>query len=480
MASSSLHPIVAQMHPSPEQKPAVTERGRDVAVTAGAGTGKTRTLVARYLSLLAEGLPLRSVVAITFTKKAAREMRNRVREEVRRYLERTDLAAQERGRWQGLYTALDAARIGTIHSLCGEILRWHPAEAGVDPRFEVLEEGHAGILRQRSIDEALAWAADDEESVILFSLLGEWDLRRTLDSLTRQRLDVEDAFAAPPEDLLAHWERALQARQHQALDGLVGQAQWQEAVAVLKRNAASDSDDKIEMQRQTALAAIGQSGDSLADRLAALRQLAEIKLGGGRQGAWPDGKAQLVDVKDALRSLVSLWKPERELLELSLNEMDEQLARALPALREMLSVACQRYEEGKEQRNALDFDDLEQGAVALLREHDGVRERWQQEVRAILVDEFQDTNGRQRDLVQLLNSDEGKLFVVGDAKQSIYRFRGADVTVFRAVRERVQETGGATLQLQKSYRAHRELVEGLNVLLRRVLGDEPDPSRPWA
>ena len=113
-----LHPIVEQMSLSTEQKPAVEERGRDVVVTAGAGTGKTRALVARYLALLADGLPLRSVVAITFTRKAAREMRNRVRGEVRKYLERDDLSALERQRWQALYSELDAARIGTIHSLC--------------------------------------------------------------------------------------------------------------------------------------------------------------------------------------------------------------------------------------------------------------------------------------------------------------------------------------------------------------------------
>ena len=131
-----LHPIVAGVSPSPEQEPAVVTRDRDVVVTAGAGTGKTRTLVARYLSLLAEGLPLRSIVAITFTRKAAREMRNRVREEMRRYLAHPDLDAAESDRWHDLYRQLDAARIGTIHSLCTELLRAHPAEARVHPRFD--------------------------------------------------------------------------------------------------------------------------------------------------------------------------------------------------------------------------------------------------------------------------------------------------------------------------------------------------------
>jgi len=224
------HPIVAQMSPSPEQEPAVRERGRDVVVTAGAGAGKTRTLVARYLSLLAERLPLRSIVAITFTKKAAREMRNRVREEVRKYLERADLSPEERDRWQVLYAELDAARIGTIHSLCTEILRAHPAEAKVDPRFEVLGEGQINILRGRAVDEALAWAADDEDAVRLFALLGERGLRRTLDALIKQRLDAREAFTDLPVDLLAYWRRALAGRQQQVLAALLERPEWGDAV----------------------------------------------------------------------------------------------------------------------------------------------------------------------------------------------------------------------------------------------------------
>ena len=100
--SPDLHPIVAAMRPSPEQLPAITTWGRDVVVTAGAGAGKTLTLVARYLALLAEGTPLRAILAITFTEKAAREMRNRVRDEVRRYLESPGLAGSEYARWSAV------------------------------------------------------------------------------------------------------------------------------------------------------------------------------------------------------------------------------------------------------------------------------------------------------------------------------------------------------------------------------------------
>ena len=483
-----LHPIVAQMSPSPEQEPAIRERGRDVVVTAGAGTGKTRTLVARYLSLLAEGLPLRSILAITFTKKAAREMRNRIREEVRKYLERTNLSPElcpelgegERDRWQSLYAGLDAARIGTIHSLCTEILRAHPAEASVDPRFEVLEEGQINILRGRAVDETLAWAADDEQAVTLFALLGERGLRDTLDTLIRRRLDAQEVFADLPEDLLAHWHRALADRQQQVLATLLESPEWVDAVSTLQDNAATEPDDRMERQRWEALDALNNAVGPLSERLASLSRLDAINLVGGRRRTWPGGKDQLDAVKTALRTLRDLWRSQSALLELGLTMLDEALARVLPALRASFAFACERYDAFKRERNALDFDDLEHGALALLREKEAVRERWQSDVQAILVDEFQDTNGRQRDLVTLLNGGGGKLFIVGDAKQSIYRFRGADVTVFRAERERIEREGGAAFPLETSYRAHRDLIQGLNDLLRPVLGEDADPDRPWA
>ncbi len=475
-----VHPIVAQISLSTEQERAVETRDRDVLVTAGAGTGKTRTLVARYLALVAEGLPLRSVIAITFTRKAAREMRNRVRGEVRRYLERDNLSEEERQRWQGLYSELDAARIGTIHSLCTEILRGHPAEARVDPLFEVLEEGQTNILRGRAVEEAMAWAADDEEAVTLFTLLEERDLRRTLDALIQSRLDVELALDRLPQDVLGHWKQALARRQEQGLERLLGSPAWEQAVATPRHNTASNPEDKMEIQRRAALEAIEGATGPLADRLASLGRLAEIDLRGGSAKAWPHGREQLDEVKAALRSLRDLWKGQASLLELSLLPLDEMLAQSYPALRALFSFACLRYEAFKRELNALDFDDLESGALRLLQEYQSVKERWQGEVRAILVDEFQDTNGRQRDLVNLLNGDMGRLFVVGDAKQSIYRFRGADVTVFRAERERIEQEGGAVLEIDVCYRAHRELVEALNDLLRPVLGEETNESRPWA
>lgn len=484
-ASATLHPIVAAMQPSSEQLPAITARGSDVVMTAGAGAGKTRTLVARYLALLTDAVPLRGIIAITFTEKAAREMRNRVRDEVRRYLETPDLEDAERARWQTVYSGLDAARISTIHGLCAEILRSHPAEARVDPRFDVLDEGQANVARRRAVEATLSWAAEGPDLAALFALLGESKLRETLDQLVRRRWDAEEAFAAPemhvtpPVDVLDYWREHLAGKRAETLARLEADPEWQWAAATLHVEAAIDPDDRIETQRRATIAALAAAAlaEDEASRLAALAPLAQIRLNVGSAKSWPDGKAQLETVKAALGALRDSWKTA-EVLHLAVNPLDEALASILPGLRACFVHATDHYVAFKRERQALDFDDLEAGALALLERDPAVRERWQQETAALLVDEFQDTNDRQRRLVRQLNADRGKLFIVGDAKQSIYRFRGADVTVFREEREAI--TGAGVLYpLDTSYRGHAELIEGLNALLRPVLGEVADPQRPW-
>ncbi|MCL4299574.1 MAG: UvrD-helicase domain-containing protein [Anaerolineae bacterium] len=476
---SSLHPIVLQLEPNGEQLPAITTRNCDVVVTAGAGAGKTRTLVARYLALLSEEMPLRSIVAITFTQKAAREMRNRIREALQQYVTQPDLAEAERAVWQQRYSELDAARISTIHSLCTDLLRAHPAEAGLDPNFIVLDEGQAGLQQQQVLAEAMIRAAESPYLVPLFELLGERGLADTLAKLLAQRLEARTCFAHLPADLLSVWGQTLTARQEQVLARLRGEPAWQESVACLAENTAVAETDKLEEQRRLAAQALARAVGSLAEQVVALAELDRINLQGGSAKNWPDGKAQVELVKDALRCLRSMWRDQASLLTLTLTPLDEQMAAIIPALQDLFNFMDGRYAALKEELEALDFDDLEDRALSLLQNFPGVQERWQQTVQALLVDEFQDTNSRQRDLLKLLNGAGGKLFIVGDAKQSIYRFRGADVTVFRQERQLIAQNGGTPLTLATSYRAHRDLLEGLNDLLRPVLGTEENSDRPW-
>jgi len=155
---------------SDKQYDASAERQRNVVVTAGAGSGKTRTLVARYLSLLADGLQPDKVVAITFTDKAANEMRSRVRSAIRAQIATIQNPDEQRF-WQGLEQQIDAARISTIHSLCTEILRSHPAQAGIDPLFDVLDEGQASILVADAVEATLVEITMQEKFLPVLEIL---------------------------------------------------------------------------------------------------------------------------------------------------------------------------------------------------------------------------------------------------------------------------------------------------------------------
>ena len=191
--------LLSQFHFKGNQEKAVTNSASAIAVTAGAGSGKTLSLVGRYLHLLESGYPIRSILAITFTEKAAREMRSRIRKALSTPGELTAKTAKNAKEEQGLNLSdpgalrgsnIDSARIGTIHSLCAELLRAHPAEAGLDPQFEVLEEGLSVALQAEAIESALAWAATDEQSVALFGMFKENELRQILNALISRRLDV--------------------------------------------------------------------------------------------------------------------------------------------------------------------------------------------------------------------------------------------------------------------------------------------------
>ena len=339
-----MHPIVGQMSPNEEQQPAVLARGEDLVVTAGAGTGKTRTLVARYLSLLAGGTPLRSIVAITFTRKAAQEMRNRIRGEIYEYLNQQTLSLEERRRWDTLYNELDAGRIGTIHNLCSEILRAHPAEAGIDPRFAVLDEGQAAILVQDAIDEAMAWAVDDPKAVTLFALLGEWNLRQTIESLMNQRLAAKDAFAALPDDVWSFWIRYLLPPIQTFVDDSQVRMAFAELLALREDGTvdrAEAAGDKLAqplrqlLSQWDALMMARNAGDwgAVSAGLSALRK--QMKLVGSKR-AWAPA-----DPKAIIKELQLLYDEALEaLVGKGINlALDKMLADSTPALWQVFEQA---------------------------------------------------------------------------------------------------------------------------------------------
>lgn len=474
------------------QMQAATATG-NLVVTAGAGSGKTRTLVGRYLALLEAGVPLRGIIAITFTEKAAREMRTRIRKAITSWLAQNP---PRRGFWEEAFADLDAARIGTIHSLCAQILREHPVEAAqldVMPGFGILEEGRAAVLRARSVEEALAWAANDDAASHLFGALGEYGLRTAVSALLARRLDADAAFEWPTDDPLQGWSSVLKSWLSENLDT----PRWRESLDTLSGLCADDPTDKMETARRAVLAHAEaadnahQRGDwdaTLAE-LAALRTATALT---GRKGNWPGDT--LVVAKESMRALRACFderlKPLADPRKPASWILDERVAGMIWSLHATYRHTLEVYAQARRMENAFDFDDLEAGALALLGDP-GVRAVWQTNVRAVLVDEFQDTNERQRQIVYTLTgfdpppasnpqSQTGALFIVGDEKQSIYRFRGADVTVFCRVQDDVACADGRTIALDLTFRAHRDLVEITNRLLAPALDEIAQPGRPYA
>lgn len=437
---------------TPEQERAAHAPG-SVAVTAGAGTGKTHMLTARYRHhLTAHGLSPLEIVAVTFTKKAAAEMRSRIREMVVTETEATpDLVAE-----------LEAAPISTLHVLAARICREHPEAAEVPPDFTVLDELEGRLWREERIAELFEALPEAILEAVPFSLL---------DAAIRSFLDdpwtAERALAKDP----GGWGDMVRKARAEAAEALLAGASWKETVGTVRALVGPEG-DAIENTRRLALSgletleAAHKGGASLRP---ALEALVALPMRGGSKKGW--GEEQFEAIKVALKALRELAGDALKagLVTLELGEADRVLADLLPLLREAYAVAMAHMATAKREARVLDFSDLELGALRALRHPEVVAyyaSRW----KAYMVDEFQDTNPVQAELLERLTGT-AILTVVGDEKQSIYGFRRADVSVFRRFRDRIVAEGGLHVSLTQSFRTHGRLLDPINRLFAPVLGD---------
>lgn len=469
---------------TPQQRDAIELHGH-LAVTAGAGSGKTRVLVERYLQLLVADGTADRLLAITFTEKAAREMRDRVRATLEARARVAPLA--ERAAWEELRARVEAARIGTIHSFCATLLRAHPVESGVDPQFSVLDEVESSFIIREAVEVALAQAlATGHVLTPLLSEYGPAELRTLLTDFLRQGGAVEDALAllpATPAALVSQWSALTDTARYTAWQMMCATDAWQTATTTITQLAphAPTNDGLAEQLRAVAawLATIKED-----DHYQGVAPLPSIRLNVGSKARW--GQAEPLDAaKEALLVLRETYQTYKQLLSLTPDSaLEMRAAQTLFGLATIYRLARSCYEQHKAQLAALDFDDLERHAAKLLRLA-AVRTRWRSELRAVLVDEFQDTNGTQRDILFALvgtpsvpHHDAPALFIVGDGKQSIYRFRGAQVRVFRDVVTDVAQLGGHTIDLATSFRAHTQLVTWVNTVSKTLMQRE-GPLRPY-
>ncbi len=461
------------MKPTSAQHHAIHTHDRNLIVMAGAGSGKTRVLVERYLMLLREhdDWPLNALVAITFTQKAAQEMRDRVRKALQDAL---SAAKDERTQtlWAGRIAAMDSARIDTIHALCASILRANAAEAQIDPGFSVLDETEAKLLLNDAIDAALR---DLDAEARLFREYDAQAIRKAVQIFAKQ-----DAVPLPA-DALAGWRSQWEQHAAECLARLLSEPEYQDGWQPAAFVPTGDKLAEVWQACEAHMPALRLS-DNLASRIETLNRLAAaIELRGGSEKAWGD-KETLKAAKDALKAKRELAKAALEEIGEPPGELDERAAELLPLWQALIERVRTAYRAAKADRAALDFDDLEQETRRLLRNPEVATRYRGAEFKHVLVDEFQDTNAAQWEIVKAVADPAipGCLFVVGDAKQSIYQFRGADVSVFDAVQGEITGAGGHKIDMARSFRTHKPLVEAFNYVFNHVLQrDEASPVRVY-
>ena len=446
---------------------AAAEAAGSVVVTAGAGTGKTYMLARRYLHHLRQGLRPLEVVAVTFTRRAAEELRARIREVVRTALEEGDAALDA-----DVLAEVEAAPIGTVHALAQTICRRFPDAAEVPPDFGVVDELDGALWVAEALDEALAALPDEAFGVLPFELLRS-ALRAALDDPAR----VRAALAVPPEAVRSAVDEARRA----AYGASVAAPEWRELVASLAAFRGPEG-HATEVARATAVDAdarlrgLGADGDPEALE-AAWTDMTTFRYHLGAKKGW-DGP-DLAGVKAVLKRLRTLaqeaWDGGEGPAAWHWGPLDELAASRVAHVRETLDRALAAVDARKRRAKALSFADLETHAARALERADvraDLHVRW----RALLLDEAQDVNPVQAALLAALRAPDAPLTAVGDAKQSIYGFRGAEPGVLAGLRSTVARAeGGRAVELRTSYRTHVDLVDAVNRVFDRALGEAAGP-----
>ena len=397
---------------NPEQAAAIDASGL-VFVSAGAGTGKTTVLVERFARAVCEGgLDVDSILAITYTERAAAELRSRIRARLIE-LGRPELARE-----------LDGAWISTIHGFCLRLLKNHPFAAGLDPRFRVLDDSQGRVLRSEAFEAALGefCTSAEPERLRLLATYGARALRRMLTG-------VYDTLRSAGRPLVLE------------LGDRPGTEQRAAELAEAARCLAADADatEHVRGRAEAALALLERrpAPDRLLD-------LGELRARGERAAAYEDARKALQGAA-----------------------LDELAGRDRDLLQALLEGFARHYAAAKARESALDFEDLQLAARDVLRGDEEIRRQEAWRFRAVMVDEFQDTNRLQCELIDLVvEGGADDVFYVGDEFQSIYGFRHADVGVFR---DRRAQAGGV-LALSRNYRARPEVLTAINHLFGTDFG----------
>ncbi len=435
-------------NPTPEQALAINTIKSNVSLLAGAGSGKTYVLMKRFVQILRADLSVNptNIVAITFTRKAADEIKGRVRQAVSECVEQaqTDL---ERLRWQEHLQKVESAPISTIHSLCSRILRDNPVETQLDPEFTILEDFEAQDFFKETLQQYLR--KNIKDNAALRRLVQTYGVNSFVNQVTALGDKLSELVR---EDNLA--EPYLKAK---------------EELPTLQQKLFAAVREVIEARE--ALGAKTKGRQTLTEAAGLLDEMQKQLLA-------PEPDCSLLDASGVVKvsgkalaaELTNLKNLRQELNHVILNAKGCDLVQDwLAVLQEFYACLSAR----KQENNVLFNDDLDLLAIEHLQKNEALRQKYQERYKYIMVDEFQDTNERQRQLIYLLcgNKLDGKnnLFIVGDVKQSIYRFRHADVSVFNKVKEDIAQNAGQNLGMKTNFRSTQSIVESCNTAFCQLM-----------
>ena len=450
-------------------------------IEAAAGTGKTTALVNRIVAVIGSGrTTLDRIIAVTFTEKAAGELKLRLRSEIERTRQDPKTPPDRVALLQASLPHLEQARIGTIHSFCADLLHERPVEAGVDPLFQVAAEDEGGVLLARAFDRWFEAALADPKPAVR-RILRRRESRRDGPRAILRRAARE---LSEWRDFDSPWRHEPFAREAE-IDALIAEL---DAVGELADN--------------------GDREDWLAQALAGIRRFAHeaTRLETVRGRDYDALEAQLLDLLKGGFSKYWRWRgygpsfgslARQDVLDRR-DALHERLKRfrassgadLAPQLREELSPVVESYQELKRRAGKLDFMDLLLMARDLVRDNAAVRTDLLRRFTHIFIDEFQDTDPLQVEILMLLSADDpaetdwrrvrpmpGKLFIVGDPKQSIYRFRRADVSLYQRVKRQLTECGAAVDYLTVSFRAVPRLQQMTNAAFAPVMVESETQAR---
>jgi ATP-dependent helicase/nuclease subunit A len=440
-----------------------------LVVEAAAGTGKTTALVQRIVAALCAGRTrLDRLVAVTFTEAAAGELKLRLRTAIERARQDAHTPPAARAHLDKALSQLELARIATIHSFCADLLRERPVAARVDPMFQVAPDDTAEALFdqvfERWFEKQLDRPGEGVRRVLRQRGRTEDGPRQKLRAAARELSAWRD-FRAPWAHRPFAREAAIDALMDElaALGAAASQGDPEDYFVRSLREIARFVDDV--RRREGA----GRDYDGLEAELSVFARQRHWRWRGWRPRPGDKAKQELVARRDAVK--------------LALDDFVRAAGADLaPRLREDLMAVVDAYEKRKERAGALDFLDLLLRARDLVRDDADTRAELQQRWTHLFVDEFQDTDPLQAELLLLLAADDpaetdwrrvrpvpGKLFLVGDPKQSIYRFRRADVQLYESVKAQLRAAGADVLDLTVSFRAVPAIQEAVNAAMRPAM-----------